>query len=269
MGVRGLLTYLSPIQTTIDLQHYKGWRVSVDTMYVLYLFREDTDALMDYVKGLLAIPLTLTFILDGKADEEKRTCIEKRRDARVASAEEAERMKKKLESPELNQEERADLQKKILQKESDAWQLTSTHKQWFLGFVKAMGCSIVKAEKEADALLASPLYDAVITSDTDILLLGCKRMWVPTVLGLHKQYLEEDMWKILGLDTRHQLLELAFLAGCDVQTKPILPFDKALSSLRFYGSIFYFHICHPEIISDELLKQFVWLCRGVWANVHK
>ena len=269
MGVRGLLSYLSPIQTHIHLTQYKGWNIGVDALYLLYVFRNDTEGLTRYLQLLTSIPLTLTFVLDGKAEEEKKECIVKRREARATAAEDVERIQKQLESDALDEAERAVLVKKLSQKTNDAWHLTGTHKQWFLSVVTALGHTILRAEKEADSLLASPLYDAVITSDTDILILGCKRIWVPSKESLlqHTEYESENMWRILGLDTRHQLLELAFLAGCDVQTKPILPFDKALSYVRFYGSLFHIHIRHPEIMSEELLKRFVWLCRGVWANV--
>ena len=269
MGVRGLLSYLSPIQTHIHLTHYKGWNVGVDTLYLLYVFREDKERLLRYLQDLTSIPLTLTFVVDGTAEDEKKDCITKRREARTAAAVDAERLQKQLESDTLDEAERAVLEKKLSQKTHEAWHLTKIHKQWFLSVVAALGHTIVKAEKEADSLLASPLYDAVITSDTDILVLGCKRMWIPKKDGglEHIQYESEDMWRILGLDTRHQLLELAFLAGCDVQTKPILPFDKALSYVRFYGSLFHIHIRHPDIVSEDVLKRFVWLCRGVWASV--
>ena len=270
MGVRGLLTYLSPIQKPVELNLCKRWSIGVDVMYILYFFRDDKAALEQYIKTLLLQELQLTFVLDGKADEEKKDCLAKRRAVRSKAAEDVEQLQADLQSDTLNQDEREILEQRLRTKESEAWQLSHKHKQWFLDFVKGLGCSVILATKEADTLLASPLYNAVISADTDILVIGCKRMWIPirNVTGiLHKEYDADDMWKVLGLDTRHQLLELAFLAGCDVQTKPILPFDKALSHVRFYGSLFHIHITHPEIVSEELLKKFVALCRGVWATI--
>lgn len=204
--------------------------------------------------------------MDGKADEEKKETVEKRKKDRQDAASDVERIKKKLEDPSLDEEEKASLARRLKLKEHDAWQLTPGHKKWFTSMILEKGCSIIYAPKEADSILASSAYDAVISSDTDILVLGCEKMWIPNHDGSHIEYASDDMWKILGLDTRHQLLELAFLVGCDVQPKPILPFDKGLSYLRFYGSLFVIHIRYPEIVSEELLKKFVSLCRGPWKD---
>lgn len=267
MGVRGLLSYLYPIRRQVSDASMRGANIGLDAMYLLYFFRTNTKRFEEYVQQLLELQCKLIFVMDGKAEEEKKETVEKRKKERAEAASDVERIKKQLEDPSLDEEEKASLTRRLKVKEHDAWQLNPSHKKWFTSMILEKGCTIIYAPKEADSILASSVYDAVISSDTDILVLGCEKMWIPMYDGSlvkHMEYTAEDMWKILGLDTRQQLFELAFLVGCDVQPRPILPFDKALSWLRFYGSLFVIHIRYPEILSEEMLKKFVALCRGVW-----
>ena len=117
------------------------------------------------------------------------------------------------------------------------------------------------AEEEADSYLAKGNYDVVVSSDSDLLILGVKALWIP---GKRTQILRQDFLNILGLEGE-QLYQLAYMCGCDVQPRKIVDIQTAVSLLRFYGSIFKVYERLPTTISKEDIEQYMKLKESVWT----
>jgi 5'-3' exonuclease len=100
--------------------------------------------------------------------------------------------------------------------------------------VAELGIPLIMAKEEADTVLSKGGYDVIITSDSDLLILG-STILIPQS-DYHYEINHEDFMKHVGLN-QEQLYEMAFLSGCDVQPKKFLDIDAAISLLRFYGSL--------------------------------
>ena len=127
--------------------------------------------------------------------------------------------------------------------------------------IEGLDIPIVIAEEEADSYLAKGDYDAVISSDSDLLILGVKALWTP---GKKTQILRQDFLDLLGLEG-DQLYQLAYMCGCDVQPRKIVDIQSAVSLLRFYGSIFKVYERLPTTISKEDIEQYMRLKESVWT----
>jgi 5'-3' exonuclease len=124
---------------------------------------------------------------------------------------------------------------------------------------------LVYAKDEADTELAHGEFDYVVSSDSDMIVLGCPCLLVPklTKHGVeHDMYRYADVKKAIGFDGE-QLYELAFLAGCDVQPNPIVDIETAASWLRFYGSLAV--IATKKKITEDHIKLYQHLRKHVWA----
>lgn len=271
MGVRGLFTYSQHLKRRVKLHTVTGQHLGIDGHGLLYLFKDDTSGLVTYLKTLQALSGKLTIILDKRTPKEKEATLEKRREQRGAAAAKQEELEEFTHSEEfetLEEESKEKVLKEITRQARKAWRLTSAHIRWFKEVCATENLQLVWAPGEADDVLAcgSDFY-AVISSDSDILLLGARRLWVPRGTQLaFDEYDQEDFTRFLALDTRALRLQLAFLAGCDVQSHSIVPFSTAVSWLRFYGSLAQIHARHPEKVSKDHMNAYTALCSGVWGT---
>ncbi len=128
--------------------------------------------------------------------------------------------------------------------------------------IHTLGITLIIAEEEADSTLAKGDYDVVISSDSDLLILGVKALWIP---GKHTQeILRDDFLNILGLEGE-QLYQLAYMCGCDVQPRKIVDIQSAVSLLRFYGSLFKVYERLPTTITKDDIDQYMRLKESVWT----
>jgi len=233
MGVRGLMSYCKGIKIHADTSIPR--RIGIDAFSLIFLFRERREDFRAYLAGLSTHQLT--FVMDKRAQKEKKETVDERKQVRTDAAEEASEITTFTQTDEfegLDPIQRKVLEKYLELKRRDAWCLYPEYIKWLKGMVTDLGIPIVVAKEEADMVLAKGGYDIVITSDSDLLVHGAS-IWIPTS-GLHHEIRHDDFMNHLGL-SQDQLYEMAFLAGCDVQPKKFLPIDSAISLLRFYGSL--------------------------------
>lgn len=266
MGVRGLFTYCRSITRHADMTR-RGAKIGIDGFSVLYLFKEDQSALESYLRGLLALDHALTIVMDKRASEEKKETVEKRKEARADAKQEVQALQNYIETDEFRDllpAQQKVIEQKLTQTSRKAWGLTNKHTRWFKDLVATLQIPFVYAEEEADEVLAAGGYDIVISSDSDLLVLGAKRLWIPRKIGLqHNEISGKEFQTLMGLSS-YQLKELAFLAGCDVQPRSIVPVEKARGWLRWYGSLDRIHKRFPDVVKAEDLDVFAGLLEGAW-----
>lgn len=269
MGVRGLFRLLHSICRPAKLTPQHGLHIGIDAFCILYLFKTRTKDLEDYLDLLLALKYKLTMIMDKKAQKEKAAVVEQRKELRAERRAEAKELEEAIASEaftELDERCQEILTTTLLHKQNSAWQLTPEHTKWFHTLLESKGISLILAKDEADAELAHGGFDCVISSDSDLIVLGCSCLLVPKSgkHGIqHEVYRYADVKKALGFDGE-QLYELAFLAGCDVQPKTIVDIETAASWLRFYGSLERI-AAKKEDITTEHLAQYKHLRENVWS----
>ncbi len=269
MGVRGLFTYCKKLMKHAQIGSGAGKRAGIDGFNLLYLFKDRKEDLEQYLRGLQAVPMTLTIWMDSRAAKEKEEVVEKRKEVREEAKAKVSDLEKFTQSEEFKQLEPAQqkvYEKKLEQTVAKAWSMNSKHTKWFKKLCADLGIDLLWAEGEADDALACGGYDIVITTDSDLVVLGATVIWIPRAVGLqHNEIRFDDFLQFTGL-RRDQLFELAFLAGCDVYPRSIKPFGEAVSWLRFYGSLEAAHRRKPAVITANHLEDFARLRSTVWAG---
>lgn len=270
MGVRGLFTYCKKIlrHAIVTNEAVNGKTAGIDGFNILYLFKDRKEDLEQYLKGLLDLGLKLKILMDSRAAKEKEEVVEKRKEVREEAkvkATDLENFTKSDEFKDLDPAQQKVLQKKLDQATAKAWSLNSKHTKWFKKLCSDLEITLTWAEQEADEALAKGGFDLVITTDSDLLVLGVPIVWIPRGVALqHNEVRFDDFLRLIGLH-KEQLYELAFLAGCDVYPRSIKPFGEAVSWLRFYGSLKAIHQRKPMVLTQKHLADFERLRSTVWA----
>ena len=265
MGVRGLFTYCNPIRKKANM-NLTGLHIGIDGFSLFFLFREDRAAFKRYIEKVKACG-TLTVVIDKRAAKEKREVVQERKELRKEAKAEAISLTSFTQTPEyeeLDEEFQAVLDRVIAQKERAAWCLYPEYMKWFLEMLNTLDIPYTWAKEEADSVLANDTYDVVISSDSDLLILGCRCLWLPRTDGNHGEINGEEFRRFIGLNGE-QLFQMAYLAGCDVQPRSLMSLKEAVSRLRFYGSIYSIHRKHPEIVSIQELENYEKI-KNVWIQ---
>jgi hypothetical protein len=269
MGVRGLFTYCAPIKRppSDSITHA---RVGIDGYSLFFLFKEEREAFASYLKDLKQSVREVCVTLDKRAAKEKREVVEERRLQRTEARYEVSTITSFTLSPEfieLEPAQRSIVEKLLAQKEKAAWHVYGEYMKWFVGVTRDLDIQVIYAKEEADTVLIQGNYDIVISSDSDLLILGAKILWIPAQKQGSIQHIEitqKDFQEYLGL-RGEQLFQLAYMAGCDVQPKSLMTVQEAVSRLRFYGCMENVNKKHPEIISEQHLEEYAKLRRDVWT----
>jgi 5'-3' exonuclease len=262
MGVRGLMGYCKRIQK--PLTDKRNLKIGIDAFSLIFLFREERNLFEKYLQALLDDGNTLTFVMDKRAQKEKKEVVDERKEIRKEAKAEASQLTSFTQTDEyadLDDDQRRLVAAALSLKERDAWCLYPEYVKWLKGMIQGLGIELVMAEEEADSYLAKGNYDVVVSSDSDLLILGVKALWIP---GKKTQILRQDFLNILGLEGE-QLYQLAYMCGCDVQPRKIVDIQTAVSLLRFYGSIFKVYERLPTTISKEDIEQYMKLKESVWT----
>jgi hypothetical protein len=267
MGVRGFLSFIKSVKKKANVSYSEGLRVGMDAFCLMYTFREDRQGFEDYLRGLQSKGYILTFVMDRRAQKEKKAVVEERKQRKEEAKQEANQLHEFMKTEEFEDLDE-DLQKtimdKVTQKEWEAWCLYAEYTDWCTSLLQSLKISVVKAKEEADTLLAHSGFDVVISSDTDMFVLGCPRVWIPKGKFLqHDEYLLEDVEEHIGL-SQETFCELAYLVGCDVQSKRKMVMEEAISHLRFYGSLLGIHMKDANKVSADELEEFAKLKQAVW-----
>jgi 5'-3' exonuclease len=267
MGIRGLFRYCNPIRKHANMNE-NGLHIGLDGFSLLYLFKEDRSAFEEYLKKLVSVAKSIDFVMDKRAAKEKRDVVEERKELRKEAKAEAKSLSTFVQSSDfedLEPKQQEMLEKLIAQRERAAWHLYPEYITWLTNILENYKIALVKAPEEADIVLAKGGYDVVISSDSDLLILGAKRLWIPRGVGIqHNEINGEDFIKYIGINGE-RLFELAYLAGCDVQPKSHMTVAEAVSRLRFYGSLCGIHKKHPEIVSANNISEYKVLKESVWS----
>ena len=261
MGVHGLLTYCRPIQTHANM-NLRGLNIGVDAFSLFFLFKDEKEKFKKYLEGMIALDHSLTFILDRRANKEKKDTLIARKEQRKEAKDEMERLEEYVKTPEfaeLNEDEQGFVIAKIQKKKKESWHVTKEYTKWFTELLESLGdkCKMEWAKEEADSVLIGRKWDVIISSDSDIIVCGAPRLWMARGIGLqHNEILGEKFRSFIGLSSPEQMKELAFLVGCDVHPERVVTIPVALSWLRFYGNLDKIHERMPAKLNSTLLTEY-------------
>jgi len=257
MGVRGLMTICKSIRR--EASPIQNKKIGIDAFSLIFLFREKRTEFQAYLQGLCSNGGNiLTFVMDKRAQKEKKEVVDGRKEVRADAKTEATEITSFTQTDEyegLDPQQRKILEKYLELKRRDAWCLYPEYVKWMKEMVTSLGIQIIMAKEEADSVLAKG-YDIVITSDSDLLILGAN-IWIPSTNG-HSEIRHDDFMRLIGL-SQEQLYEMAYLAGCDVQPKKYFTIEVAIDLLKRYGSLENIpDLDNWHIEAFKTLKQSVW-----------
>jgi hypothetical protein len=262
MGVRGLMTYCSSLKTHPNKP--RPSRIGIDAFCILYLFRSE-QVIERYLRSLLSHGHTLTLVVDRRAAKEKQETVDARRSIRTTAAAAADALAEFVETAEyseLSESEQTYIQRKLSVQQRDAWHVSGKHLRWLAALAETLNIQWILAETEADEALAALSHSGdiqiVVSSDSDLLILGVEVLWIPVASGAHFQIKGLDFRRFLGL-AGDRVYELAFLAGCDVHPRSIAPIAMAVSWLRFYGSLQKIHERFPDKVTSADMVEYASL----------
>jgi 5'-3' exonuclease len=256
MGVRGLMSICKSIKR--EPEPVQGKRIGIDAFSLIFLFREKRAEFQAYLKSLASN--VTTFVMDKRAQKEKKEVVDGRKEVRAEAKTEATEITSFTQTNEyegLDPQQRKILEKYLELKRRDAWCLYPEYVKWMKEMVNGLGIPILMANEEADTVLARGEYDIIISSDSDLLILGCKTLWIPSTRG-NSEIRHDEFMRLVGL-SQEQLYQMAYLAGCDVQPKKYFSIEVAIELLKRYKSIEEIpdlEKSHTEAF--KTLKQSVW-----------
>jgi 5'-3' exonuclease len=258
MGVRGLMTICKSIKK--DALPVKGQRIGIDAFSLIFLFREKRAEFQAYLQGLAANGNSSTFVMDKRAQKEKKEVVDGRKEVRAEAKTEATEITSFTQTDEyegLDPQQRKILEKYLELKRRDAWCLYPEYVKWMKDMVTGLGIPILMAKEEADTVLARGEYDIVISSDSDLLILGCKTLWIPSA-HQNTEIRHDDFMRLVGL-SQEQLYQMAYLAGCDVQPKKHFNIEVAIDLLKRHGSLENIpDLDKSHLEAFKVLKESVW-----------
>ena len=190
MGVKGLFQFLKRFEKGIHIPSYViGKRIGVDIFWLLHKSRGDLFSFQNYMLQVVKNAKEVVCIFDGRPSEEKADALKEQRARRKEILDTIDRIEKFVKHPfaRISAANRYLINGYILELKREAWVPTPEFIETVTRWLNGKGCTIINAAEEADAVLCelatSGKVDAVITNDSDLIVLGCKniiRMNSPT-----------------------------------------------------------------------------------------
>jgi 5'-3' exonuclease len=191
MGIKGLFSFLDKWAKPVP----PLGRVGLDLFYFLYQSRGDMGAM----KRLLSVyDMTRAHaVLDGKEKEkDRREELDARKEARKRAWNEMERLR---EAPmeELDAVGQAILREKVMTLGRQAWTPPRQYIEEVVTWLEGEGAVVHRAEGEADGYLVQlerdGVIDVIISNDSDVIVLGAKRLVRPLHALLDTDYIRDQM----------------------------------------------------------------------------
>lgn len=276
MGIKGLTSLLrdkSPdCIESIALSQYRGKRVAIDISIFLYkslsnvryngdYLRNSEGKVVSHLIGIfnktvlyLSVGITPIYIFDGKPPDEKRECIQERKDK-------VEENKKKLEHGGLSDSEKCSLEKSTIR-------LKREHIEDIKHLFDLMGVGYIhnevgEAEAYAAELCRMGCVHAVVTEDMDTLAYGCPRI----IRGcLDRTNKRNDVVSCISYDkiiegfsmTHDQFVDVCILCGCDYcPTIPKIGPIRAYQYITNYKTIEAMIESNKFTISNEFRERYL------------
>lgn len=266
MGIRNLNKYLqencSNSIRCINISDLSGKRIAVDISIYLYKY-ETENALLENIYLMLSIfrhyNVIPIFIFDGKPPPEKKALLIKRKEDRQEAQEEYNRLKQKLESKNLeDDEDKQDIEAALDVLKKQIVQINKEKIENVKKLIIAYGASYYDAPGEADQICAllvmKKLVWACLSEDMDLFVYGCTRVLRyfsligHTAVLYHMKGILDDL-KL----TQQEFKEICIISGTDYNIK-----SDAKPNLR--QIIKYFHKYKEDKEKEDLVNTFYeWL----------
>jgi flap endonuclease-1 len=255
MGIRGLTGWIRWTNpqgfAAPDWKNLHGKTVGVDILGQLYKIKAQRSCPLKYMAEFIAhckkLRITPVFIFDGKPPEAKRAALKERSALRESSLASLKVLETEVAPFVSTMAERAALEARIKALSAYTTFLTSEERDLCKQLCYACGVMCLNATGEADDVLAhlthAKAFDAVISSDLDLLTRGVHQLLVPQTWSMPG---DADGWVLHDLPailhkvsfTYDQFVEMCVLMGSDYTVGlRSLPYKSAYWAIKYRGEL--------------------------------
>jgi len=186
MGVKGLFQFLRRFEKDVSIAEYcKGRAVGVDIFWFLHQSKGDFFALQNMLLGIIKNSATVHCVFDGAPPPEKWGELKALAERRAEIHSTIDRIEAFIRFPftRLNGEARATIREYLAELRREAWTPSPEYINLAKKWLTSKNCHIYQAVGEADNLLVEleqqGIIEAIITNDSDLLVLGGKMILRP------------------------------------------------------------------------------------------
>lgn len=230
MGIKGLFQFLKRYENEVHVKSaVTDQIVGVDLFWFIHHSKGDFFVFQDYLTPLLRYASRVHVVLDGAPPSHTK---EERKEKRAKR----EKAQKQLDTVHHLQEEEWEPVKEQLRRQS--WYPTKEYIAYLTKWLEQEGAVIHQAPTDADSVLVqlekTGWIDCIVSNDSDLLLLGAKRvlrMYSPTEMG---EYRETELRSALQL-TPQQWTDFMMLCRCMNPSDVLM----AYSYIRIYKDLEY------------------------------
>jgi len=248
MGVRGLQSFLkqrySESKSIEDLLLPKNakLRIGIDISYYVYRWQGSSEKILQLISLLESNKHRVILCFDGKAEDGKQWEAQRRRQVREEELKSAEAIQSILDTQNISQEERKNLEKSAQDHQRKGWSLTRDARHALKNALYNNKVPMVKAKGEADGLLAAMSscndVDIVISGDMDLLTMGATRLWTPVGDGYQfREYERDHILNELSL-TDYQFRSMCAMCFTETSEKVnSIDIQRAYQTMKVYRSL--------------------------------
>ena len=255
MGIRGLtgwIRWVSPQSfETPDWSAYAGKTLGVDILGQLYKIKAQRSCPLKYLAEFIShcrkLKINPVFVFDGKPPEAKRAALKERSALRESSLASLKILETEVAPYVKTVAERSALEARIKSLSAYTSFLSSEERDLCKQLCYACGVLCLNATGEADDVLAylthKGTFDAVVSSDLDLLARGVKTLLVPQTWSMPG---DGDGWVSYNLPpllqkvsfTYDQFVEMCVLMGSDYTVGlQSLPYRSAYWAIKYRGEL--------------------------------
>ena len=274
MGIRYLNRFLkeeaSQSIKLISLKQLSGKKIAIDISIYMYKYASE-NSLIENIYLLLSVlrhyNIIPIFIFDGKAPDEKKELLQKRKEDKKAAEEEYNTLQNKL----LINENMDEIEKQEILTNMDLLKkkFVNIHKkdiEIVKRLIRAYGATYYDAPGESDEICALLTIKgkvwATLSEDMDMFVYGCPRVIRYMSLLNHTAVLYDtkSILELLGI-TQKDLREICVLSGTDynsvVEENKKTP--NLYSTLKYFKKFFKAKMKQENNIDQQNIEFYDWL----------
>lgn len=262
MGVKGLFQFLKRFEKPIHIPHFvAGQSVGIDVFWFLHQSKGDLFQLQNAMLQVIKYASQVHCVFDGTPSQEKKQLLEDQAQKRKEILQSIEQIEKFLKYPfnRLTNVDRHVIYDYLSQLKRQAWQPPPEYIDRVKSWLESKHCIIYQAHSEADNTLIDlenkGIITAIITNDSDLLILGSKKVLRPISPLRATLFDQKHICGILGF-TEQQWEDFMFLCKNMRENDVLL----AYSLISVYKDLDYglqkYSILHNDCLVDNLPATF-------------
>jgi len=181
MGIKGLFQFLKRFETEISISEaVKNRAVGVDLFWFLHQCKGDITILQTYMSPILSYASAVHCVIDGTPSIKRKEELHERDKKRQEILHTIQEIKAYMEGSMMEPGDQLRLEAHLMQLTRQVWKPGYHFIMEVISWLESKGCTIHRAEDEADDLLIQMeqegQIDMIVTHDSDLLTMGSRSL---------------------------------------------------------------------------------------------